>query len=183
MGSPRSIAVVGVFRVAHLAHLSKIRKPSELHSDPRNSTPVSFTLNIMISRLEWIIDPHSGGRPISNQLRLEIKHRLQQYADTHHKGRFERLDITFRKQFCYLGFFRPIPPPDYEPFRMTFDEYIEHIKTHPIKMCRLRHFDTERWSCSFFTYSSETYKPCILPSGEFFGTVEDGFEIGASHFQ
>jgi hypothetical protein len=55
---------------------------------------------------------------------------------------------------------------------MTYEEYLEHIRTHPMKMARLRHFDLERWSCAFFTYSNETYKPCLLRSDEWFGTME-----------
>jgi hypothetical protein len=31
----------------------------------------------------------------------------------------------------------------------------------------------------FFTYSHMKYEPCVLMSGEWLGTPEDGLEIGA----
>jgi hypothetical protein len=34
------------------------------------------------------------------------------------------------------------------------------------------------WSLAFYTYSKEEYEPCIFPSGAFFGTPEEGLEIG-----
>ena len=112
-----------------------------------------------------------------------VERRLRKHAEANYSGCFQDLDIGFRRQFCYLGFYRPIPPRAYKPFRMTYEEYLEHIRTHPMKMARLRHFDLERWSCAFFTYSNETYKPCLLRSDEWFGTVEECFDVGAVHFE
>jgi hypothetical protein len=145
-----------------------------------NDATGSFT---MIANRVWMIDPHSGGRPIPSSLQHAIRSRIQEHAHANYGNRFDRLAIDFKKQFCHLAFYRPIPPISYKPFRMTFEEYVEHIKTDPIKMCRLRFFDIDRWSCAFFTYSTEVYKPCIFPSGEWFGTVEEGFDIGATHFE
>lgn len=136
----------------------------------------------MASHKGWQTDPHSGGRPISPALQSTIVARLNKHAETHYKGRYERLDISFRGCFCYIGYFEPIPPKDYVPWIGTYEEYVEDIKTHPTKMCRLRFFDLERWSCAFFAYSSESYKPSMLMSNEWFGTVEEGFDVGAVYF-
>ena len=137
----------------------------------------------MIANRTWLLDPHSGGVPISPSRQSVVERRLRKYAEANYSGCFQNLDIRFRRQFCYLGFYRPIPPRSYKPFRMTYDEYLEHIRSHPVKMARLRHFDLERWSCAFFTYSNETYKPCLLRSGQWFGTVEECFDVGAVHFE
>jgi hypothetical protein len=137
----------------------------------------------MIAYRAWVIDPHSGGRPISESLQETISDRLHLHAENNYKEKYQKPDISFRKQFCYLGFFRPIPPRTYKPYKMTFEDYLEHIATHPIKMARLRYFDIERWSCAFYTYSNETYRPCLLHSGEWCGSIEQCFDVGAAHFE
>jgi len=137
----------------------------------------------MIAYRAWIIDPQSGGRPISPSLQHTVLTRLNAHAEKNYKNRYQKLNISFRKQFCHLGFIRPVPPAHYNPYKMTYEEYLDHIATHPIKMARLRHFDLERWSCAFYTYSNETYKPCLLHSGDWFGSMEECFDVEAAHFE
>lgn len=43
----------------------------------------------------------------------------------------------------------------------------------------LRHFDLYRWSVAFYTYSNEKDSPCIFQTGDWLGTVEEAFDIGA----
>jgi hypothetical protein len=38
-------------------------------------------------------------------------------------------------------------------------------------------------STSFFKYADMKYELCILPSGDFYGTPEDGFDIGAVYLE
>ncbi len=47
-------------------------------------------------------------------------------------------------------------------------------------LCRLRFFgDEERWGFAFYTYSNERYQLAAFPSGEFFGTPEEAFDVSA----
>ena len=61
------------------------------------------------------------------------------------------------------------------------EEYIERLRNFPIHLCRLRHFNTDRWSLAFYAYSHERYEPCIFPGGDWFGTPEEGFDVGAQY--
>jgi hypothetical protein len=46
-----------------------------------------------------------------------LKERIRRYAETHFAGRYTRLDIRFRRQFCYVdAYTEPEPPgPDWPP--------------------------------------------------------------------
>lgn len=34
----------------------------------------------------------------------------------------------------------------------------------------------QEWSLAFYAYSSESYKPCLLESGKWFGTLEQAIK-------
>ncbi len=68
-------------------------------------------------------------------------------------------------------------PPKW--MKETREEYIERLRNTPTHLCRLRHFDINRWSVAFYTYSDEKYSPCVFPNGDWFGTIEEAFDIGA----
>jgi hypothetical protein len=53
----------------------------------------------------------------------------------------------------------------------------------PLHMCRLRHFTEDHWSLAFYTYSRERYEPCVFHSGEFWGTPEEGLDVGAVYLE
>jgi hypothetical protein len=36
---------------------------------------------------------------------------------------------------------------------------------------------------AFYTYSNERYEPCTFPNGTFYGTPEEGFEVGAAYLR
>jgi hypothetical protein len=55
------------------------------------------------------------------------------------------------------------------------------MRSTPLHLCRLRHFAEDRWSLAFFTYSNEKYTPCVFRNGSFFGTPEEGFDVGATY--
>ena len=50
----------------------------------------------------WGFDPGSGGVRIPEPVKIETEKRLREYADEHFAGRFTRLDIRFKGQFCYV---------------------------------------------------------------------------------
>jgi hypothetical protein len=50
-------------------------------------------------------------------------------------------------------------------------------------LCRLRYCGRAQWSVAFFAYSSERYEPCAFESGSFFGTPEEGLDVGAVYLQ
>jgi hypothetical protein len=65
----------------------------------------------------------------------------------------------------------------------TREEYIERLRNTPTHLCRIRHFDISRWSMAFYTYSNERYEPCFSPTGDWFGTPEEAFDVGAVYLE
>ena len=133
----------------------------------------------------WVRDPHSGGVKISEALKRETERRLRSHAEKHYKGGFTRLDIRFRGAFCYVDAFKE---PDegarpYEGSDETLEEYRERLRNNPWHLCRLRHCGQGEWSVAFYAYSSMKYEPAMLPNGTFYGTPEEGFDIGAVYLQ
>jgi hypothetical protein len=55
--------------------------------------------------MPWVYDPHSGGIAIPERDKAGIKSRILAYANEHYAGKFTKLDIRFRKQFCYISAF------------------------------------------------------------------------------
>lgn len=133
--------------------------------------------------MPWIRDPHSGGTKIPKSVQEATKQRILAYAEKHYSGRYIRLDIRFRNQFCYIdAFVEPNIPPDFPPADspQSREEYIERVRNTPLHLCRLRYFGSlDSWSLAFYTYSSEKYQPCVFDNGDWYGSPEEGFKIGA----
>ena len=132
----------------------------------------------------WVFAPDSGGKRIPEAVRWQTEERLQRYAEQHFAGRYTRLDIRFRGQFCYVdAFTEPQPPTASWPpadWPETREQYVERLRNTPTHLCRLRYFgDEERWGFAFYTYSNERYELAVFPSGEFFGPPEDAFRVSA----
>ena len=132
----------------------------------------------------WVFDPDSGGKRIPEAVKLHTEQRLRRYAEERFAGKYTRLEIRFRGQFCYVDAYTEPddqpgwPPPDWPETR---EEYLERLRTTPTHLCRLRFFgDEEGWGFAFYTYSGEHYELAIFPSGEFFGPPEDAFEVSAN---
>jgi hypothetical protein len=53
-------------------------------------------------RGNWVFNPNSGGKPIPELVRRRTDARLRRYAEKHFAGRYSRLEIRFRSQFCYI---------------------------------------------------------------------------------
>lgn len=131
----------------------------------------------------WVLDPGAGGVKIPDAVKVQTEQRLREYAATYLAGRFTRLEIRFRGQFCYLdAYTEPAvpenwPPPDYPETR---EQMIERLRNTPTHLCRLRYFGgTDRWGFAFYTYSSEKYELSVFPTGEFLGKPEEALAASA----
>ena len=132
----------------------------------------------------WVFSPGSGGTPIPEAVKRRTTVRLNGYAVEHFAGRYTRLDIRFRGQFCYIDAYTNPGPlgPDWPPpgWHETREEYVERMSNTPTHLCRLRYFgDEEAWGFAFYGYSHERYETSVFDNGTFFGTPEDAFEITA----
>jgi hypothetical protein len=105
----------------------------------------------------WHYDPHSGGQKISPAVRSKTEAIALAYSKTRPWYPKYQLRLRFRGQFCYL------------------DGCEDGGKAFPLG--RLRYFSENKWSLAFYTYSNERYEPCIFPTGEWCGTVEDAIRI------
>jgi hypothetical protein len=136
---------------------------------------------------QWGFDPNSGGVKIPDAVKQRTETRLRRYAEAHFAGRYTKLEIRFRNQFCYVDVYtEPEPPtPGWPPpdWPETREQYLERLRTTPTHLCRLRYFgDEERWGFAFYTYSGDRYELAIFPSGDFFGPPEDAFQVSANAY-
>ena len=136
----------------------------------------------MPSQKQWTFNPNVGGIKIPEVVKREVIRRVTETAEKHFKGRYTRLKIYFKNQFCYIDVFtepkvsKNWPPKDWPESR---EEYINRIRNTPTHLCRLRYFGEDRWGYAFYTYSNEKYELCVYPNGEFFGKPEDAFLASA----
>lgn len=139
-----------------------------------------------MARGTWVFDPHSGGTKIPDAVKRDTTARIEKYAAAHCPGKYTRLDIRFRGPLCYIDAYTEPEEPTpklLEALGETRDEHLARMRAVPLHLCRLRHFDRDRWSLAFYTYSNEKYSPCHFGNGTFFGTPEEGFEIGARYLR
>ncbi len=137
-------------------------------------------------RKQWVRDPNSGGVKIPEAVKTRTRERILRYAEQHFAGRYTRLDIRFRGQFCYIDAYTEPdvspgwPPPDWPETR---EEMIERLRDTPTHLCRLRYFGKEdAWGFAFYTYSNEKYELSIFPSGDFYGPPEEAFHVSAEMY-
>ena len=138
----------------------------------------------MPRRKRWGFHPDSGGVKVPDDVKRRTEERIRRYAEENFGGRYNRLDIRFRGQFCYVDAYTEPddmglnwPPADWPETR---EEYMERMRNTPTHLCRLRYFgDEEGWGFAFFTYSNEKYSLSVFPNGEFLGPPEDAFEASA----
>jgi hypothetical protein len=137
--------------------------------------------------MPWVYDPHSGGVKIPPTVRKRTEQRIRDYAEQHYGGTFIRLDIRFRGALCYIDAYTEPAAPSPSELRMlgeTRDEYLERRRNVPLHLCRLRYFgDEDRWTMAFYTYSHETYEPCVFDTGSDHGTPEEAFETAAVYLR
>jgi len=140
-----------------------------------------------MSRKQWVFDPDSGGVKIPETVKHRTRERIQRYAEAHFAGRYTRLDVRFRGQFCYIDAYQEPEPlgPDWPPsdWPESREEYLERLRNTPVHLCRLRYFgDQEGWGFAFYTYSSDRYELSVFPTGEFFGPPEEAFHVSADMY-
>jgi hypothetical protein len=132
----------------------------------------------------WAFNPHSGGITISPTLKRDIAERLEKHAASNYKGLYFRIDIRFRGVLCYIDAYKEPKPPDKKLLEInheSMEAYTERMRNFPIHIGRIRHFGDDRWSYAFYTYSNERYEPATFLNGEWFGTPEEAFDIGARY--
>lgn len=130
----------------------------------------------------WVHDPGSGGKKIPAIVQADVIKRITQVAQEQYKGRYTRLDIRFRAQFCYIdAYTEPTLADDWPPsgWHETREETLERLRNTPTHLCRLRYFGDDKWGFSFYTYSHEKYELCVYPNGEFIGKPEEAFLASA----
>lgn len=101
--------------------------------------------------------PPNGGVKIPPKDHSIICVQAEAFAATRPWHAEYQLSLRFKNQFCYLDGAKT----DEDAFPLG----------------RLRYFGPNKWSLAFYTYSNEQYEPCMFPSGEWFGTLEDAIAI------
>ena len=131
-----------------------------------------------------MFSPDIGGVKISEAVQRDVQKRLEALAVKHFTGKYTRLDIRFKAQFCYIDAYteppkltKSWPPKDWPETR---EDYLERLRNTPTHLCRLRYFGDERWGWSFYTYSHEKYEFSYFPNGQPFGKPEEAFLVAAT---
>src|SRR5206468_4779779 len=92
-------------------------------------------------RPEVVKDALSLRHTIPELVQRRTDARLRRYADKHYAGRYSRLEVRFRSQFCYIdAYTEPAEPgPNWPPANWleTREEYMERLRNAPIHLCRL----------------------------------------------
>ena len=130
----------------------------------------------------WTFAPDRGGKTIPESVKQDVIRRINSVAEKHFKGKYTRLDIKFKGQFCYIDAYnepkvsKTWPPKNWPEPR---EVYIERLRNTPTHLCRLRYFDHDEWGYAFYTYSNNRYEFSVYPNGEFKGKPEDAFMASA----
>ena len=128
-------------------------------------------------------DPHTGSRPIPEAVQNAVRLRILNHAREHYTGKYRKIEVRFNGALCYVDAYQEPSPGSDGVAALTGEtpaEFAERMRNTPVHLVRLRHFDENRWSLAFYTYSNERYEPCFYPNGESFGTVEQAFDVGAA---
>jgi len=79
----------------------------------------------------WFFDPDSGGIKIPDSVKPDVEKRITSIAEKHVKGKYTRLDIRFKGQFCYIDAYQePEVSNDWPPedWPETKEEYIKRLR-------------------------------------------------------
>lgn len=136
--------------------------------------------------MSWVFDPHSGGVAIPADVRTSTAKRIEKYAAENFAGWYERLGIRFRGALCYIDAYLESEEPSDDQLKwseFTREQWVERQRATPVHLCRLRYFAIDRWSFSFYTYSSGRYSPSMFMNGTFFGTPEEAFQHSSMYLR
>lgn len=131
----------------------------------------------------WVFSPDAGGTKIPDAVKLDVKKRIESVAAQRFKGKYARLDIRFKGQFCYIDAYQDTKVGNDRPVKNRTAAREEQLRNTPIHLCRLRYFCDDRWSFAFYTYSNEKYELSVYPKGSFFGKPEDAFLASAVYLR
>jgi hypothetical protein len=107
--------------------------------------------------MAWYFNPHTGGKKIPPAMHCKLVAQANACAAKREWYPKYQLKLRFRNQFCYL------------------DAFEEGKESFPIG--RLRYFSEDRWSLAFYTYSNESYQPCLFLNDEWFGTIKQAIDV------
>lgn len=102
-------------------------------------------------------NPPTGGIKIPPRAQSIISRQAEAYAATRPWHAEYQLQLRFKNQFCYL-----------DATEKNEDAF---------SLGRLRYFGPDTWSLDVYTYSNESYEPCMFSSGEWFGKLEEAIDI------
>ncbi len=137
----------------------------------------------MSPRGTWVFDPNSGGIKIPPAVQAEVEKRIRTVAEKKFKGKYTRLEVRFKNQFCYIdAYTEPSVPDGWPPadYPETRAQLIERLRDTPTHLCRLRYFSDDKWGFAFYTYSNEKYELSMYDDGQFTGKPEQAFLISAN---
>ena len=136
-----------------------------------------------MARKMWVYNPHAGGRKIPDAIKPRLRQRILEHAEKHYSGRYNRIDVRFRVQFCYIdAYIEPYLAGNYDPklHGESRKERMQRLRNTPTRLCRLRYFgDEDRWSMAFYSHGNEKYEPCVFDNGGWHGTPEEAIDASA----
>ncbi len=94
----------------------------------------------------WVYNPQSGGVKIPQNIQPRIRQRILAHAKKRYAGKYNRIRVRFRGQFCYIDtYVEPFVPEDYDPklWGKSRENRIERLRNLPMHLCRLRYFGGE----------------------------------------
>jgi hypothetical protein len=114
-------------------------------------------------------------------VQADVEKRIRAEAEKKFKGKYTRLDLRFKNQFCYIDAYTdPVltdsrPPADWPETRA---EYAERLSNTPTHLCRLRYFGNDEWG--FASTLIAMYELSMYDDGQFIGKPEQAFLISAN---
>ncbi len=132
---------------------------------------------------QWTFHPNSGGFKIPPAVQADVEKRIHAAAEKEFKGKYTRLEIRFKNQFCYIdAYTEPVLTDSWPPanWSETRDGYAERLRNTPVHLCRLRYFGADHWGFAFYTYSHDKFELSLYDDGQFIGIPEQAFRISAN---
>ena len=132
---------------------------------------------------QWIFNPKSDSIKIPPAVQADVEKCIQTVGEKEFKGKYTRLEIRFKNQFCYIdAYTEPVLTNSWPPanWSETREEYAERLRNTPVHLCRLRYFGADQWGFAFYTYSHDKYELSMYDDGQFIGIPEQAFLISAN---
>ncbi len=112
----------------------------------------------------WVYNPHVGGVKMTDSRKRQVNAQVAAYAARKLRGKCDRVTVKCRGALCYVD----------------AEQKQANGRVFCFPLCRLRHFDIDRWSIALYTFSNERYEPCIYPNGEWTGNLEEALDLGTT---